>query len=102
MLSFFNQPPKILVKHASVPKNVSVRSYYKKRAPKQFSGFSVDNIGGSIFITISKSPCSYYRTQAIGYLNTFVSPKAPTKVYFMPLGNTKNFTTACYKTYTLK
>ncbi|MHB8362073.1 MAG: hypothetical protein ACYDBX_00425 [Patescibacteria group bacterium] len=85
-----------------VPKNVSARQYYAKKAPQTVHGFSVDSIGKSIFVTIFKSPCSYYKTQAITYLNNFAQTKTPATVYFLPQGNSHYFTSACYKTYTLK
>ena len=85
-----------------VQKNISARKYYAKKAPQTINGFSIDVIGKSIFVTIFKPPCSYYKNQAIIYLNSFKQSKTQSTVYFLPQGNSNYFTSACYKTYTLK
>ncbi|MCL4393035.1 hypothetical protein M1145_02750 [Patescibacteria group bacterium] len=85
-----------------IQKNISARQYYAKKAPQTIHGFSIDVIGKSIFVTIFKPPCSYYKDQAITYLNSFAQPKSSETVYFLPQGNSNYFTSACYKTYTLK
>ncbi len=83
-------------------KNISAEQYYFKKNPGVFSGFTISTIGTTLFVNITKSPCIYYRTQAINYLNKFKKTPIPSKINFIIQGNSPNVSLACFKSYTLK
>ncbi len=99
MFLSFSKNNNVKTNHKS---NVSVKKYYAKSSPVSLSGFSVDEIGKSLFVSITGTPCTYYRTQAINYLNKFKKPSSPEVVNFTVQGNGVGASVSCYKNYILK
>jgi hypothetical protein len=83
-------------------KNISATQYYVKKNPTFFSGFTISSIGTTIFVNITKSPCTQYRSEAIKYLNEFKKTNTPLSVKFIIQGNSLNVPLSCFKSYTLK
>jgi preprotein translocase subunit SecF len=86
-----------------VKKDVTPKKYYTKKAPSFLNGFTIDEIGNGLFVSITSSPCTYYRQQAINYLNTeFKKPAKPEHVFISPQGSGVGDPQICYKGYTLE